>query len=70
MALIKINDDVFINPDKIESIEFSENVIRVVMPGRSYTITEVNAFAEIQKSMGQDSEALQTLKKSSQFFGG
>lgn len=72
MALIKISADVFINPDKIEAIEFSEGSIHVIMSDRSYQITDVtgNVFNEINKLTGNTAESLNILARNAQHFTG
>lgn len=72
MALIKISADVFINPDKIEAVEFREDSVHVIMSDRSYQITDVtgNVFNEIQKLTGSSTESLNILARNTQRFAG
>lgn len=72
MALIKINEDTFVNPDKIEAIEFSNNSIKVIMPSKTYKVTDLTGqvFKDIQKLTGSTSDTLNKILKVQEIHGG
>lgn len=76
MALIQISNSLMVNTDKIDTVEFVPGIdgIRLIISieGKELEVTKDprETLTLIQKEIASKGEALETLKRNSQFFNG